>query len=165
MRCGCRRDRRRGGEVLQHDPALVAGELVADAFLGLAVADVTVSNTDNDTAGITVTPTSGLTTTEAGGQATFDVVLDTQPTANVTINIATGDATEYAWDLGDGASASGAVVSHVYASGRYTAINTVTDWVKVPARTLTLGNNDALIAERAHCEIYELDEVSNQLRH
>jgi hypothetical protein len=29
------------------------------------VADVTVSNTDNDVAGVTVTPTSGLTTTEA----------------------------------------------------------------------------------------------------
>ena len=30
-------------------------------------ADVSVTNTDNDAAGITVTPTSGLTTTEAGG--------------------------------------------------------------------------------------------------
>ena len=47
--------------------------------------DVTVTNTDNDTAGITVTPTTGLTTTEAGGTATFTVVLNTQPTADVTI--------------------------------------------------------------------------------
>ena len=39
-------------------------------------ADVSVSNTDNDAAGITVTPTAGLTTTEAGGTATFTVVLD-----------------------------------------------------------------------------------------
>ena len=38
--------------------------------------DVSVTNTDNDTAGITVTPTSGLTTTEAGGTATFTVVLN-----------------------------------------------------------------------------------------
>ena len=36
-------------------------------------------------AGITVTPTSGLTTTEAGGTATFTVVLNSQPTADVTI--------------------------------------------------------------------------------
>ena len=35
--------------------------------------------------GITVTPTPGLTTTEAGGTATFTVVLNTQPTADVTI--------------------------------------------------------------------------------
>ena len=34
---------------------------------------------------IVVTPISGLTTTEAGGTATFTVVLDTAPTANVTI--------------------------------------------------------------------------------
>jgi hypothetical protein len=36
-------------------------------------------------AGITVTPTAGLTTTEAGGTATFTVVLNSQPTANVVI--------------------------------------------------------------------------------
>ena len=46
-----------------------------------------VTNTDNDTAGITVTPTSGLTTTEAGGTATFTVVLTSQPTADVTIGL------------------------------------------------------------------------------
>jgi hypothetical protein len=40
----------------------------------------------------------------------------------------------------------------------------VEPWV-VPARTLTLSNTPALVAERAHCEIYELDEVTNQLRH
>ncbi|HQQ32628.1 MAG TPA: DUF4347 domain-containing protein, partial [Methylophilus sp.] len=45
-------------------------------------------------AGITVTPTSGLTTTEAGGTATFSVVLDKAPTANVTIGLSTSDSTE-----------------------------------------------------------------------
>ncbi|MEG3869747.1 Calx-beta domain-containing protein, partial [Microcoleus sp. Z1_B2] len=38
---------------------------------------------DNDIAGITVSPTSGLTTTEAGGKATFTIKLDSQPTADV----------------------------------------------------------------------------------
>ena len=38
-------------------------------------ADVAVTNTDNDTAGISVIPTSGLTTTEGGGTATLTVVL------------------------------------------------------------------------------------------
>jgi hypothetical protein len=37
-------------------------------------------------------------------------------------------------------------------------------WV-MPARTLTLSNTDALIAERAHCEIYEEESITNQLRH
>ena len=50
-------------------------------YSGVNAADVAVTNTDNDAAGITVTPTTGLTTTEAGGTATFTVVLTTQPTA------------------------------------------------------------------------------------
>ncbi len=51
------------------------------AYNGLAVADVSVSTTDNDTAGVIVTPTSGLVTTEAGGPATFTLVTGQQPTA------------------------------------------------------------------------------------
>lgn len=39
---------------------------------------------------------------------------------------ATGDATSYAWDLGDGTTAAGAVVSHVYAAGRHVATVTAT---------------------------------------
>ncbi|MCC7085411.1 MAG: hypothetical protein IT427_10430 [Pirellulales bacterium] len=67
----------------------------ADAnYSGLNALDVSVSNTDNDTAGITVTPTSGLVTTEAGGTAAFTVKLNSQPTANVTIGISTSNAAE-----------------------------------------------------------------------
>ena len=53
-----------------------------------------MSNTDDDTAGITLTPTSGLITTEAGGTATFTVVLTARPTANVTIGLISTDTTE-----------------------------------------------------------------------
>ncbi|MBI5055579.1 MAG: hypothetical protein HZB61_03045 [Nitrospirae bacterium] len=60
----------------------------------LHVSDVSVTNTDNDVAGIVVTPTSGLTTTEAGGAATFTVALNSQPTADVTIGLSSGDTTE-----------------------------------------------------------------------
>ncbi len=56
--------------------------------------DVSVINVDNDTAGITVDPTSGLLTTEKGGTANFTVVLDSQPTANVTIGLNSSDTTE-----------------------------------------------------------------------
>ena len=41
-----------------------------------------------------MTPTTGLTTTEAGGTATFTVVLNTQPTANVTIALSSSNTTE-----------------------------------------------------------------------
>jgi hypothetical protein len=57
-------------------------------YEGMDVADVFVTNTDDDAAGITVTPTAGLTTTEAGGTATFEVVLASEPTADVTIPVA-----------------------------------------------------------------------------
>jgi CSLREA domain-containing protein len=50
--------------------------------------------TDDDTAGITVTPTGGLTTTESGGTSSFSIVLDTQPTASVTITLTSGDGSE-----------------------------------------------------------------------
>src|SRR5205085_1360966 len=52
---------------------------------GRDAADVSLTNKDDDVAGITVTPTSGLVTTEAGGTATFTVRLTSQPTADVTI--------------------------------------------------------------------------------
>jgi LPXTG-site transpeptidase (sortase) family protein len=61
---------------------------------GLSVADVSVTNTDDDTAGVTVTPTSGLNTTEAGGTDSFTVVLNTMPAADVTIPVASNDTTE-----------------------------------------------------------------------
>ena len=53
-----------------------------------------MSNADDDTAGITVSPTSGLTTTETGGSGTFTVVLTTEPTADVTIGLTSDDVTE-----------------------------------------------------------------------
>ncbi|MFN7982695.1 MAG: hypothetical protein U0Q11_12620 [Vicinamibacterales bacterium] len=63
-------------------------------YSGLNASDATVTNTDNDAAGVTVTPTSGLTTTEAGGTATFTVVLTSQPTANVTIGLTSSNTAE-----------------------------------------------------------------------
>jgi hypothetical protein len=56
--------------------------------------DVTVTNLDDDTAGITVSPTSGLVTTEGGGTAEFTVVLTSEPTAEVTVDISSSDTGE-----------------------------------------------------------------------
>ncbi|WP_372896177.1 Calx-beta domain-containing protein [Stieleria sp.] len=44
--------------------------------------------------GITVTPITGLTTSETGGSATFSVVLDSAPTSDVMIAISSSDVTE-----------------------------------------------------------------------
>jgi len=46
------------------------------------------------TAGISVTPISGLTTTESGGTATFSVVLNIAPTADVLIGVSSDNTNE-----------------------------------------------------------------------
>ena len=43
---------------------------------------------------ITPSSVSGVTTMEAGGTATCTVLLTSQPTANVTINLSSNDTTE-----------------------------------------------------------------------
>jgi peptidoglycan hydrolase-like protein with peptidoglycan-binding domain len=55
------------------------------------------------------------TASAAAGQAPFTVTLS-----------AAGDAASYHWDFGDGTSADGASVQHVYATGLWTAIVTAT---------------------------------------
>ncbi|MEG4805020.1 DUF4347 domain-containing protein [Microcoleus sp. ARI1-B5] len=56
--------------------------------------DVGVTNSDNETPGITVNPTAGLTTTEAGGKANFNIVLNTQPIAPVAIALTSSNPAE-----------------------------------------------------------------------
>ncbi len=63
-------------------------------YLNLNPPDVSVINVDDEEAGITVTPTVGLTTTEAGGTTAFYVFLNRQPTADVTIGIASSNTAE-----------------------------------------------------------------------
>ncbi|MBM4090509.1 MAG: hypothetical protein FJ276_13965, partial [Planctomycetes bacterium] len=62
-------------------------------YHGVNPQDVSVTNLDNDFIGITVEPTSGQTT-EAGGTSTFQIFLNSQPTANVTISLSSSDTTE-----------------------------------------------------------------------
>ena len=47
--------------------------------------DVSATNIDDDVAGFTVTPTSGLVVTEYLDTDTFTIVLNTPPLANVTV--------------------------------------------------------------------------------
>ncbi len=74
------------GNVISDDPnydILVAGD----------VPQLTVTNIDDDVAGVNVDVTTG-TTTEAGGTADFLFTLTSEPTADVTIPINGYDATE-----------------------------------------------------------------------
>ncbi|MFN8633963.1 MAG: Calx-beta domain-containing protein [Chloroflexota bacterium] len=78
-----------------HNATITMTATSADAaYNGISIANVSVAITDNDTPGFTVSPTSGLVTTEAGGTATFTVRLNTVPTAPVTITLTSSDTTE-----------------------------------------------------------------------
>ncbi|MDH5560472.1 MAG: Ig-like domain-containing protein [Deltaproteobacteria bacterium] len=60
--------------------------------------DMSVTNIDNETPGYTFTPLtstgSRLSTTEAGGMASFSVVLNEQPVNDVALSFSSSDATE-----------------------------------------------------------------------
>jgi hypothetical protein len=62
-------------------------------YNGLNPSDVTVINDDDDTSGFSVSAISG-NTSEAGSTATFTIILTAQPTASVTVDLSSSDATE-----------------------------------------------------------------------
>ena len=64
-------------------------------FAALQLQPVTVTNNDDgERVGVTFSQLGGLTTTEAGGTATFTVKLNAQPLANVAMNLSSSDSTE-----------------------------------------------------------------------
>ncbi len=64
------------------------------AYSGVDALDEELYNVDNETAGVTVAPTSGLVTSESGMQDTFTVVLNSQPMSDVTIALTSSKPTE-----------------------------------------------------------------------
>jgi hypothetical protein len=64
------------------------------SYNGLEVDDLTVFNLDDDSSGITVFPNAGLSTTESEDQVSFSIVLNSTPSSDVTINLASDDTTE-----------------------------------------------------------------------
>ncbi|WP_179955023.1 Calx-beta domain-containing protein [Maribacter luteus] len=65
-----------------------------DALVNADVDQLVVTNTDDDVAGVNVTPVIG-TTTEAGGTTTFTFTLTSEPTDDVVILINNYDLTEH----------------------------------------------------------------------
>lgn len=68
-------------------------------YLALPAAEVSLVNVDDDTAGITVTPTSGLETGESFTTASFTVRLNSEPSAPVVINLSSSAPAEGDVDL------------------------------------------------------------------
>ncbi|MFH1727566.1 MAG: carboxypeptidase-like regulatory domain-containing protein [Pseudomonadota bacterium] len=63
-------------------------------YADLVIDDVSVSNIDNDTAGITLEDTANKVTNEAGGTDTFTVELNSEPDDVVVINVESSDTGE-----------------------------------------------------------------------
>ena len=105
----------------------------------------TLTITDDDTAGVTVSPTS-RTVAEAGGTATYTVVLDSRPSGSVTITAASGNAAVELEgpDAGSTYSASEALV---FTTANWNAAQTVTvrgvddSIVNTPARSATVSHS------------------------
>ncbi|PIQ78900.1 hypothetical protein COV81_03885 [Candidatus Peregrinibacteria bacterium CG11_big_fil_rev_8_21_14_0_20_41_10] len=86
-------------------------------YSGINIADVSFAITDNDTAGITVAEVGGASTdvTEGSTTDTFTVVLDTQPTASVTVALAAA-----------GSEVSFSANSLTFTTGNWNSAQTVT---------------------------------------
>ncbi|MBA2699404.1 MAG: hypothetical protein H0U61_11655 [Nocardioidaceae bacterium] len=101
---------------------------------------VTATNTDDDTAGFTVSAISG-NTTESGGQATFTVTLTSQPTSPVSVTLSTGNAAE------------GTLVVGSTPSTTQTLTFTSGNWYQ--ARTITVRGIDDAIDDGN--QVYSID--------
>src|SRR5262249_12874985 len=67
---------------------------VTASGMGVTIPNVALTNNDNDVQGLTFTRTSGVMTTENGGQATFSVFLNRQPFGNVSFSLASSNVLE-----------------------------------------------------------------------
>jgi hypothetical protein len=63
-------------------------------YEGRTADDVMITNIDDDSPGVTVIASPNLTTTEAGGKASFGVVLNSAPTAGVTFFLRSSQVAE-----------------------------------------------------------------------
>jgi len=83
-----------GDVVFDVEVAISTPATVDQAYTLAPSVRVSVTNRDDDVAGFTVSPTSGLLTSEAGRNATFSVALTSEPLAAVHVVVSTSDAAE-----------------------------------------------------------------------
>ena len=125
----------------------------------MSVPDVALTNIDNDNIGITILPVAGLVTTETGGSVGFDILLATQPAANVTVSLASSNVAEGIvsrtsltftvnnWDVARRITVDGVNDQIDDGDVQYDLIvsvsaSTDTDYAALPAKHVTLTNSD-----------------------
>ncbi len=101
---------------------------VSGVSTGPPVATVTsgsVSLTDDDTAGVTISK-SALSVAEAAGTATYTVVLDSEPTADVTVTMTSGTPGAATVDGSDAGTVGSASETLTFTSSTWDTAQTVT---------------------------------------
>jgi hypothetical protein len=118
-------------------------------YSGLAIRDVIVQVEDNDATGITITESGGSTNISEAGPTSDDytIVLNTQPTGNVTITVTPDSQTT----LGDGA---GVAKTYIFTSANW----------NIP-QTVTVTAVDDAVAEGTHTSIITHSASSTDLNY
>ena len=127
-----------------HSSTITNTAASADTFYnGISISNVVATVTDNDVPGVTITQSSGSTAVNEAGPTsdTYTIVLDSQPTANVTITV----DPDGQLDVGGGA---GVAVNLVFTGANWVTPQTVTvtavdDFVDEGAHTGTINHTAA----------------------
>jgi hypothetical protein len=77
-----------------NQPYTISFTVAGGGYAAPSIPTINGTNLEGDVLGIVATPSGGLTTTSAGGQATFTVALSSQPTATTTVSVASSNTTE-----------------------------------------------------------------------
>jgi hypothetical protein len=137
---------------------IVTGSAISTdpAYSGMAVNDVSLTNSDDDAAGITITPTSGLVTVAGGRTASFSIVLHSQPTSDVTIGLTSSDTSQ-----GTPSSAALTFTAANWATPQVVTVSGVDDMVDdgQVAVAYTIVTSDAASADPIYAG-YALSDVS-----
>ena len=141
-----------------NDMATITHAVSGADYASVTAASVGVVVTDNDTRGVTISGTA--LTFDEGGTVTYTVVLDTQPTGDVTVtpsrsddsdtDVTVSDALTFSagnWNIpqtvtvraaeDDDASNDDATITHAVSGADYASVTTA------PAVTVTVTDNDA----------------------
>lgn len=95
-------------------------------YEGLAAVTKQVTVYDNDTAGLVITPSTGLTTSEDGLSATFTVALSSEPVANVFVSVSSGNPAEGLLSGGDSPTMPVDTITLEFAPSEWRSAQTVT---------------------------------------
>ena len=83
-------------DAVDDDPVTITHTVAGGDYEGVAAADVEVTITEDDTAGVTISITALEVTEGETGQ--YTIVLDTEPTAEVTVALQVPDTADIALD-------------------------------------------------------------------